>query len=385
MIKDGQRYAFFHESFFDYAFVRLWLDLDQNLVPFLLADEQELFRRTQVKQILLHIRDDDPERFIREAEALLAHPKIRFHIKAVVLAVLRSLADPTSAEWHMIERLMTADPARPLTPRSWTTINTVAWFDRLDGDEAVAGWLAGGNDTTYERAMQAIVGAIKPRTDRLAQLIAPYAGTNPQYPNWLAWISRFADVHTSRPLFEQMLTAVRRGDYNGYPPALWNHVSGLGQQQPSWAVELLAAWLIERPSALDLDEGGQVSALNSDDYNLVELVSSGAAGASALYVESIVPYLLTAMALTEQEPARQPVRDQFLVPPRSTGPARPRRSPPTWGSYRAPGIGRPRSTDCPADARSADSRPARQRPVAVVRGATHKWRAVRGTSSRAAA
>ena len=42
LVQDGRRYAFFHESFFDYAFARLWLDLDQSLVEFLLADEQEL-------------------------------------------------------------------------------------------------------------------------------------------------------------------------------------------------------------------------------------------------------------------------------------------------------------------------------------------------------
>lgn len=106
LVQDGRRYAFFHESFFDYAFARLWLDRDRSLVDFLLADEQELFRRAQVRQILLHIRDDDPARLIREAESVLAHSRIRFHIKAVVLAVLRSLADPTSAEWQMIERLM---------------------------------------------------------------------------------------------------------------------------------------------------------------------------------------------------------------------------------------------------------------------------------------
>ena len=111
LIKDGQRYAFFHESFFDYAFARIWLDLDQNLVHFLLDDEQELFRRTQVRQILLHIRDDDPERFIREAEAVLAHRKIRFHIKAVVLAVLRSLDDPTA-------------PSGRWSPASWRPIPT---------------------------------------------------------------------------------------------------------------------------------------------------------------------------------------------------------------------------------------------------------------------
>jgi len=195
LVRDGQRYAFFHEAFFDYAFARLWLDLDQSLVDFLLDDEQELFRRAQVRQILLQIRDDDPERFIRETEAVLSHPKIRFHIKAVALAVLRSLPNPTKAEWQMIEQLMS--PAEPLTPHLWATVNAVAWFDRLDAEGAVAHRLASSDLTTYERVMLAIVESTKLRADRMAQLIAPYAGTNPQYPNWLAWITRFADVHTS--------------------------------------------------------------------------------------------------------------------------------------------------------------------------------------------
>jgi hypothetical protein len=320
LVQDGRRYAFFHESFFDYAFARLWLDRDQSLVNFLLADEQELFRRAQVRQILLHIRDDDPERFIREAEDVLAHSKIRFHIKAVVLAVLRSLADPANAEWQMIERLMRADPDGPLTPHLWTTINTVAWFDRLDGEAVIAGWLASGNPATYDRAMQAIVGAIKPRADRLAQLIAPYAGTNPHYPNWLAWISRFADVHNSQPLFDQMLAAVRRGDYNDRPLALWNHVFGLGQHQPGWAVELLAAWLVGRPGALSQDETGRPADLGAHEHNLLDLVPHASEGAPVLYVQRLIPYLLMVMALTEQDPAWRPVRDYFSFRQQHAGP-----------------------------------------------------------------
>lgn len=320
LVQDGRRYAFFHEAFFDYAFARLWLDRNQGLVDFLLADEQELFRRAQVRQILLHIRDDNPERFIREAEAVLAHSRIRFHIKAVVLAVLRSLADPTSAEWQMIERLMAADPDGPLTPHLWATINTVPWFDRLDKDGVVAGWLASGNAATYDRAMQAVVGAIKTRADRLAQLIAPYAGTNPQYPNLLAWISRFADVHTSRPLFDLMLEAVRRGDYNGRPLTLWNHVFGLGQHQPGWAVELLATWLVSRPGILAQDASGRPADLESREHNLLELASSGAQGAAALYAQRLIPYLLIVMELTKRDPTGRPAQDHFSFRQEHPGP-----------------------------------------------------------------
>jgi hypothetical protein len=322
LVQDGQRYAFFHGSFFDYAFARLWLDRDEGLAEFLLDDkqEQELFRRAQVRQILLHIREDNPERFIREAEAVLAHPRIRFHIKAVVLAVLRSLADPASAEWQMIERLLAADPDGPLTPHLWAAISTVAWFDRLDGDGVVAGWLASGNAATYDRAMQAIVGAVKPRTDRMAQLIAPYAGASPQYPNWLAWISRFADVHTSRPLFDLLLEAVRRGDYNGRPLALWNHVYGLGQHQPGWAVELLATWLVSRPGALAQDASGRPADLEAREHNLLELASCGAQGAPALYVQRLIPYLLMVMELTKRDPAWRPAQDHFSFRQEHPGP-----------------------------------------------------------------
>jgi hypothetical protein len=175
----------------------------------------------------------------------------------------------------------------------------------------VSGWLASGNTATYDRAMQAIVGAIKLRTDRLAELIAPYAGTNPQYPNWLVWVSRFADVHNSRPLFNQILAAVRRGDYNDRPLDLWNHIFGLGQHRPEWAVELLAAWLIGRPGVLTGDETGRPADLDAREHNLLELISSGAEGAPALYVQRLTPYLLMVMALTEQDPTRWPIRDYF--------------------------------------------------------------------------
>ena len=43
LVRDRNRYAFFHEAFFDYAFARLWINRDQDLVAFLLDDEQELF------------------------------------------------------------------------------------------------------------------------------------------------------------------------------------------------------------------------------------------------------------------------------------------------------------------------------------------------------
>lgn len=98
-VRDGRQLAFFHESFFDYAFARDWLRRDESLVVFLTAGEQELFRRGQLRQVLDHLRDLDPERFADDVEALLTSPEVRYHLKDLILAVLRALDNPTATEW----------------------------------------------------------------------------------------------------------------------------------------------------------------------------------------------------------------------------------------------------------------------------------------------
>ena len=320
LVRDERRYAFFHEAFFDYAFARLWINRGQDLVTFLLADEQELFRRAQVRQILQHIRGDDPARFIREVEALLAHPDIRFHIKVVVLALLRSLTDPSTAEWELIERLMATDG--PVASQLWTTVRTLPWFDRLDAEGAMERWLASEDDSVRRHALEVMLGAVKERPDRLAALLAPYAGESDQYPDWLMWLTRFANVHQSRALFDLMLEAVRRGDLNKAGRTPWDNVYGLGQQQPGWAVELLVAWLVERPEALDLDPSGKVAALSAREHSSVELVSNASSGAPLAYCQRLVPYLLQVMSLTESDPTKRSVTDgHFCYRQQGPGPA----------------------------------------------------------------
>ena len=95
LIRQGSRISFFHEAFFDYAFARRWVGREETLVAFLLAGEQELFRRAQVRQVLVHsCTAKPPERYVAEVEALLIEPSIRFHIKEVVLALAAGQGDP---------------------------------------------------------------------------------------------------------------------------------------------------------------------------------------------------------------------------------------------------------------------------------------------------
>jgi hypothetical protein len=61
LVLENGRYRFFHESFFDYAFARRFVNERRDLARFLTQDcaEQHLFRRAQVRQVLAYQREDN--------------------------------------------------------------------------------------------------------------------------------------------------------------------------------------------------------------------------------------------------------------------------------------------------------------------------------------
>lgn len=79
------RINFFHESFFDYIYARAFAQSQRPIVSLLLASEQHLFRRTQVRQILETLRQIDQSRYLRELDAVLTAERVRFHIKVAVV------------------------------------------------------------------------------------------------------------------------------------------------------------------------------------------------------------------------------------------------------------------------------------------------------------
>src|SRR5207249_6705913 len=105
LVRSGDRYGFFHEGFFDYCFARRFIGRGDSLIPFLKEREQHLFRRAQVRQILLHEREGDPGRYREDLRELLTRPDIRPHIRGVVQAYLAGLKDPTREEWQVLESL----------------------------------------------------------------------------------------------------------------------------------------------------------------------------------------------------------------------------------------------------------------------------------------
>ncbi|MEV5413509.1 hypothetical protein AB0K60_32340 [Thermopolyspora sp. NPDC052614] len=310
LVRDGQQVAFFHETFFDYAFARGWIERNESLVDFLTSGEQELFRRAQVRQIMNHLRELEPDRFVTEVEALLTSPDIRYHIKDVALALLSALDDPSAREWEMVARILEARPV--FVERLWRSLRTVGWFKRLDAEGMIQEWLAGADEAAQGRALEVMSSGAKYDPGRMADLLRPHVAIG-AYPSWLQWVVRFADIHKSRPLFELLLDAVRRGQYDTAEHELWLSAHDLGEHQPAWAVELIAAYLVDRPGAMQLNSNGKVAALLDRDHSAIKLVQLGATEAPQLFCDLLLPYMLRVMAATAYESSHErPLLDRHF-------------------------------------------------------------------------
>ncbi|MEV5612401.1 hypothetical protein [Streptomyces sp. NPDC052225] len=310
-VRDGRQLAFFHESFFDYAFARSWIRQGETLTGFLSGGEQELFRRGQVRQVLHHLRELEPERFVEEVEELLTTPEVRYHLKETVLSLLRDLENPTALEWDAVSRVLDTRP--PFGDHLAAAVSTGPWFVRADERGAVADWLDGDDQQEHAWSLRLMQGAAKKLPDRLAEILAPHT-SHDAYRNWLGGVVISARLSDSRPLFDLLLEAVRDGRFAFREHGLWYTVGDLGQTRPEWAVELLALLLSRDSGALDLDGDGRVAGLLGRDQMALRMVTAAASGAPETFCEQLLPVLLDVMAVAAYpERPGWPVMDRHFA------------------------------------------------------------------------
>ena len=248
LVRDGAKYGFFHETFFDYLFARsATADPDFDLTKYILEREpQSLFLRSQVRQILLHQRADSPENAASSAAKLLACPDIRTHIKALVLSLLGSLEDPTQDDWDAIKTLLQTN----LSSHAWNSIRgSAAWFDLLDDSLGVIEqWLRGADQSLLERALWLTKNVHKHRSARAAEMLSPFlANPTGDWKERLTYIVSLSEFGASKEYFDFVHKAFDAGmldDFlaaNGNGDAWWQ-LKELVESEPDWACELIAKY-----------------------------------------------------------------------------------------------------------------------------------------------
>ncbi|MEI4748074.1 hypothetical protein [Rhodococcus erythropolis] len=295
---EDDRVSFFHETFFDFTFARQWLSRRQSMVEFLCAQEQELFRRAQVRQILELLRERDPGRFRTEVEAVLSSADIRFHIKETVVAVFVNVSAPTLEDVELV--LSLAERESTLTKRLWLQLARPTWFGPFSAYGHIERWLDSDDAALRGRSINWMGNAGAEHCDEVADLLTA-RNRSPDYVAWLRSVTWRADLHDHRQLFELLLDAVRAGEINPADQNVWLPAHELAEHQPLWAIEMLKACFVESPFALVLGSDGKVALLGIREYGAMQMIEAACNAEPQAFAEAFVPHLLAVMKATHYD------------------------------------------------------------------------------------
>ena len=301
LVLENKRHAFFHEGFFDYAFARRFAGGSQSLLGLLLNGEQRLFRRAQVRQILLYLRDTEFDRYIANLKEVLSSPDVRFHIKQVVFALLADLSEPAKREWDVVSRFAGRDFNDSVTRQAWTAVRRPAWFRLVDSLGLVQKWLDDPDEAFVDQTVLLLRVIQRELPDRVAELVESYVGKSERWNVRLLHLAVWGDWSQGRRFLDLMLRLLDAGvldDARG-PIAVnsdfWSLLYPLPERQPSWGCEVVGHYFNRRrqlslnagqPNPFDYS-GGTIANSQSSEDTLGKLASI----APESFVREVMPFV----------------------------------------------------------------------------------------------
>lgn len=305
LIKDENRYGFFHQGFFDYAFSRNFCAQGRELVSFLKDDKQHLFRRAQVRQILLQERDDEFTRYISDLESMLNDLKIRFHLKEIVFALLAELSDPTNDEWKIIASFLNDSDDHCSKEVKRILFKSTYWIDLLKSEGQLAKWLANGHEENINLAITLLSRIQKDQPEIVIDLITPYIDKSETWHRRFYQIYKTSKIDSSERFFELVLNLMDKGildEIKELAPLeghFWYAQKDFINENPEWACEFLGHYLNRRhimslicgqPNPFDREKGYIPDHVR--DEEIANSIKECAETSPEAFIYELLPFIL---------------------------------------------------------------------------------------------
>ena len=210
--KQDHKLQFLHSSFFDYCYARKFLSINSSLIKVILNQHQGLFVRSQVKQVLAYLRGRGFPIYLKELKEFLTNPKVRFHIRLLVINQLAFLQDPEDEEWQIVKQLLEIDDN--FKKHFIDGIQSEKWLQYLITNGYLQIFLQLGDEKLINLVIWKLRSLINPYTKTVIDFLG-------QFPNiekkdeYIAYIldglDHWEDVRAIQ-LYKSNLSAIKRWD-----------------------------------------------------------------------------------------------------------------------------------------------------------------------------
>jgi hypothetical protein len=212
---DG-KVVFSHQGYFDYLIAHKVLSGIRSrkidVVTWLRGTDQSLFRRDQLQNVLMLLRDEDEQAYCVAIEAIIANKDIRFHLKHLILSLLGSIDTPLDREAQFVVKLL-EEPKWNEHIRNLVLWNKSQWFKILCEKGIISKWLNSGNKEQTELAIGLMSLALPECSAEIFKIIRPLEKMGGAWlekiANMLGW--RFELSDECSELFAMRVRLMRRG------------------------------------------------------------------------------------------------------------------------------------------------------------------------------
>ena len=293
LVESGNNVAFFHSTFFDYAFARRFCVQGKDLVKdILLKEEQHLFRRDQIRQVLHLLREIDPDKYYQTLQELLGNKKIRYHLKKTTTQYLQLLNLPTKQEYEIIKPfLYSKDDAlcRDLQNSLFFSPQWLKLFYRLN---LIIPWLE-DDDKRFELIQGIII--LSNNVPEIMISILEHFGNSiiDLVPNEISFLNALAQLE-DQELFNKFIEFVDTGYFDNLQESennIWSICDDLPEKQSDKAAEIIGHYLKRRAQELsdNLNNGYKVF---KDETNACSCILKISKNSPEKYLQYVFPIFL---------------------------------------------------------------------------------------------
>lgn len=311
LTRDGQRYGFGHETFFDYCFARTQPNGGRDFVRFLEEDEQHLFRRAQLRQVLAFLRDADFKAYLESVGHLLRSGRIRPHLKLLTVELVAAHPEPRDEELQVLMPWIESEMACRRSGQSnpdrlasrifdsfFTSRSLFCVADRLG---LLQRWLQSDEAWLLDTMCSYLRWQANQHAERVAELLAPFVTGGADWKPRLRYVMEGRQLGKSRRYFDLFLRLLDDGtlddarDRFASNGTFWSMLHGFAEERPVWCAELAAHWLDRRIAAAKSATERQEPPWSrlDDDFGVQELFTS-ARKAPAAFLEHVLPAIIRA-------------------------------------------------------------------------------------------
>jgi hypothetical protein len=293
LTRTGDRVQFAHESFFDHVFSAYFVNSGQSLLQLLISDEQRLFRRTQVRQILARLREQSARTYLKSLQEIMESDEVRYLVKDAVGMWLNDLAAPTQAELSLVQKW--DREGHPLSKIAAVALSGTAWAPLLLSSGEIRRWLDRNEEATRRaEGLLRRTATIYP-TEIAKCLREWWSEDSSRTARLLEWFSRLhpdGDIGELESLYEDAIDAIPTGHLNSEHPGRnfdlgpWTHKGG------SLGARVLGLWL--RRWQREFPEGHAFPrfAAQDDKYWVKEIATHRPAD----FLDAVLPPFVEALA-----------------------------------------------------------------------------------------